>query len=350
MKGTLFLAGLSIAVLGVPLIAAAQVPVRVEPRIPEMARPQTYPLMCRGTTRLSVSARPQRIALLIFTRGTRPSTAGLQPGECSWIDRGVSAAEPNVVAHHIPQGADGAAPYLWTEALWAPNAYWTFEVYNDGRGSLVAVGAYATVLTASGTAVKIERPSANEIRLRAATLASLELKLSTFASALTGAERQVWLRLMRNAALAPTEDPRSVPVQPILNRPGTPGGPAPDHLVGIIAEAGREGIGPKQDDPVPPAPSSTVAIGPKQDDPSTPGVARKLFEFSTQLSAEERGGLDWLLSRASSPGPKPGTPGGTPPELSPSLRQALGIDPLAIGPKQDDPRPPAPDGLWVLRY
>ena len=33
-----------------------------------------------------------------------------------------------------------------------------------------------------------------------------------------------------------------------------------------------------------------------------------------------------------------------------SLRQALGIDPLAIGPKQDDPRPPTPEQRWILRY
>ena len=51
------------------------------------------------------------------------------------------------------------------------------------------------------------------------------------------------------------------------------------------------------------------------------------------------------------PSGRPGTPGGLPPGTTVSLRQALGIDVLAIGPKQDDPAPPPPSrGSWLLRY
>jgi hypothetical protein len=35
-----------------------------------------------------------------------------------------------------------------------------------------------------------------------------------------------------------------------------------------------------------------------------------------------------------------------------SLRQALGVDALSIGPKQEDPTraPPKPETRWIVRY
>jgi hypothetical protein len=118
---------------------------------------------------------------------------------------------------------------------------------------------------------------------------------------------------------------------------------------------GAVAIGPKQDDPGAPRPgrAGAVAIGPKQDDPAPPpqSLGRRIAELSAQLPAEERGALNWLLTRAAAtPEGRPGTPGGLPPGASVSLRQALGIDVLAIGPKQDDPAPPPPAGRWMLRY
>jgi hypothetical protein len=196
---------------------------------------------------------------------------------------------------------------------------------------------------------QIERQVAREVTLRAANLASLERTLAAFVGGLTQAERQVWNRVVRNAALAPSENPRAVRVQPIVSGPGTPGAATPDRLAGIIVQGGRESIGPKQDDPGTP-PSNRTTLDPRQDGPTTAGVARKLQALAAGLPLEERAGIDWLLSRATTGGRRPGTPGGAPPEVRPSLRQALGIDPLAIGPKQDDPRPPAPDARWVLRF
>jgi hypothetical protein len=113
-------------------------------------------------------------------------------------------------------------------------------------------------------------------------------------------------------------------------------------------------IGPKQDDPAPrPGRVGAVAIGPKQDDPAPPpqSLARRIAALAASSPAEEQAALNWLLTRAASaPEGRPGTPGGLPPGTTVSLRQALGIEPLAIGPKQDDPRPPTPDQRWILRF
>jgi hypothetical protein len=134
------------------------------------------------------------------------------------------------------------------------------------------------------------------------------------------------------------------------DRPGTPAADAP-RPAGTSAVA----IGPKQDDPSRPGRGGAVCIGPKQDDPAPPpqALGRRLAALATTLPPEERGAMDWLLTRAAlaaEPG-RPGTPGGLPPGTTVSLRQALGIDVLAIGPKQDDPAPPAPSrGSWILRY
>ncbi len=132
--------------------------------------------------------------------------------------------------------------------------------------------------------------------------------------------------------------------------------------------AGTVAIGPKQDDPSRPGRvrAGAVAIGPKQDDPAPPpqSLGRRIADLSARISPEERAALNWLLTRAAAE-VRPGTVGGLPPgPCNPeagcraptggtpnvSLRQALGIEPLAIGPKQDDPAPPPPAQRWMLRY
>lgn len=147
------------------------------------------------------------------------------------------------------------------------------------------------------------------------------------------------------------------PKQDDPGRPGSTGavaiGPKQDDP-GRPARAGVVAARPGDDEPGAPRPgNAAVAIGPKQDDPAPPSqsLGRRLTEFWRRLPAEERGALDWLLTRAAAaPEGRPGTPGGLPPGMAVSLRQALGIDRLAIGPKQDDPTPPPPSRRWMLRY
>jgi hypothetical protein len=240
----------------------------------------------------------------------------------------------------------------------------------------------------------------------ASHLRSLQTRLHGFVAGLPAEERALWQRVLLRAATAPVAAPASeVRVTPVLqigpgggceDQPGmddaagrvalivqggrtagaasgivVQGGRTPSSRGGIVVQGGRTpsgtprdanaprpnpagtvAIGPKQDDPSRPGRTGAVAIGPKQDDPAPPpqSLGRRIAAFSAQLPAEERGALEWLLTRAAAPEGRPGTPGGLPPGTTISLRQALGIDPLAIGPKQDDPAPPPPAQRWILRF
>jgi hypothetical protein len=73
-------------------------------------------------------------------------------------------------------------------------------------------------------------------------------------------------------------------------------------------------------------------------------------------SAEGRpatpGGLPAGAASVARPLGQPG-PGGLPEGIAVSLRQALGVDALSIGPKQEDPvrAPPTPPATrWTLRH
>ena len=77
----------------------------------EAARtPEGYPLVCRGvdtfTTESSscegcVNVDDRKYVGFRFIRGSKPSGKGLAPGECSWLDRGMSADEPNVLVQEL---------------------------------------------------------------------------------------------------------------------------------------------------------------------------------------------------------------------------------------------------------
>ena len=227
------------------------------------------------------------------------------------------------------------------------------------------------------------------VTLEPAHLQSLETRLNAWAAALPGAERALWDDVLRRAASAPvaTGEIRVAPVLQIGPGGGceSPGAREDARRVGIIVQGGREaaeragiiiqgglvarpgaGIaeGVRRSDRataggrpgvaaarVPrPQNSCIVAIGPKQDDPAAPpqSLGRRLAGLASDLPEEERGALNWLLTRAIA---VPGTANPNDPRPTPaaSVRRALGLDPLAIGPKQDDPAPPPPS-RWVLRY
>lgn len=255
------------------------------------------------------------------------------------------------------------------------------------------------------------------VTVDATHLRSLQGRLDGFAGGLRAEERALWNRLLLRAASAPTAG-ADVRVLPVLQigpgggcddggmRGGTgrvtiivQGGRTASPSSGIVVQGGRAAQGSVGGArvggrPGTPAgvirPTDVVSIGPKQEDPARPApesLARRITEFSGQLPAEERGALEWLLTRAAAvPEARPATPGGLPPGAavasapegrsgttvagvarpignpgpgglpegtSASLRQALGVDPLSIGPKQEDPArgprtPPAT--RWTLRY
>jgi hypothetical protein len=223
-------------------------------------------------------------------------------------------------------------------------------------------------------------------------LRSLQGRLDGFSSGLSAEERVLWNRMLLRAAQAPAggADVRVLPVLQI--GPGGGCEPGPDDgpsRVGIIVQGGRTAMGGVAAGgssciivqggrgaagggaapagrarvggrPGAPAarvvrPTEAVSIGPKQEDPARPApesLARRITQLSGQLPAEERGALEWLLTRAAAvPEGRPATPGGLPEGVS--LRQALGVEPLAIGPKLEDPTrgPPTPPATrWIVRH
>ncbi|HEX6038774.1 hypothetical protein [Longimicrobium sp.] len=233
------------------------------------------------------------------------------------------------------------------------------------------VGGLRTNARAQATA-----PATASIVLQPAHLRSLQGRLDAFAATLPAEELALWEGMLMRAASAQS-GAGEVHVTPVLRiGPGggcddaqgaddapsriaiivqggrtasggiiVQGGRTPSSRSGIIVQGGRAADAPR------PTPAGTVAIGPKQDDPAPPqSLGRRLAALGQTLSPEERGALEWLLTRAAA-APQ-GMPGGLPPGPCQcvSLRQALGIDALAIGPKQDDPAPPPPAQRWILRY
>src|SRR4030095_15951822 len=107
---------------------------------------QSYPLVCRGSANLGIGSAPGDGNIgFVFTRGTKPASQGLAPGECSWVDRGVRTEEPDRVSQHVENGIQSlrgnlAAENRWYEELHSPDRYWTFMVYNDRQGQMIVTG------------------------------------------------------------------------------------------------------------------------------------------------------------------------------------------------------------------
>lgn len=86
--------------------------------------PAVYPMRCLGNGSM---ASAQGATLLVrFTKSSRPATESLQPGQCSWLDRGVNGNEPSEIA--VPL-ASAAQAQNGVEQINAGGT-WTFWVYN----------------------------------------------------------------------------------------------------------------------------------------------------------------------------------------------------------------------------
>lgn len=122
--------------------------------------PPTYPLVCRGaadaalrTTDATVSAnpedatpdrKPERTFALKFRKAAGRASDGLAAGECSWMDRALNAAEPDQLVQQVSEGADSDPQHKWFTELRDPENYWTFDVYNDGKGRMIVTKARAS--------------------------------------------------------------------------------------------------------------------------------------------------------------------------------------------------------------
>lgn len=127
---------------------------------------QTYELRCRGgglkfksTPGRTLSSGEQMMNVTIdFAAGTQGAGAGtpiLNPGQCSWIDRGFRTGEPAQIRlelvyfaqqsqslHGSPVDRTPTAAERYPDAQNVPqylsssDHYWTFKVYNTGTGYL----------------------------------------------------------------------------------------------------------------------------------------------------------------------------------------------------------------------
>ena len=111
------------------------------------AAQQSYPLVCRGSANLAIGTAPGEGNFgFVFTRGTKPASQGLAPGECSWVDRGMHPQEPDRLSQHVEPNSPSLKGNLapenrWYEELHSPDKYWTFQVYNNGQGQMIVTGA-----------------------------------------------------------------------------------------------------------------------------------------------------------------------------------------------------------------
>jgi hypothetical protein len=104
------------------------------------APPKTFALTCRGGH--GIASAQGATLIVTFVRAAHPAGQGLQPGQCSWLDRAVGAKEPARIV--VPLASAGQA----LDGVKQINAggTWTFQTYNaDGalRATAVAKGAAA---------------------------------------------------------------------------------------------------------------------------------------------------------------------------------------------------------------
>lgn len=95
------------------------------------SRPESYALVCR---RGSGALFGKDGVSFKFTKGAAKAGADLAAGECAWPDRKMSGGEPDVLLAPFTN-------YFGHSSAHRDEQYWTFKVYNDGRGRMVVTGA-----------------------------------------------------------------------------------------------------------------------------------------------------------------------------------------------------------------
>jgi len=72
-----------------------------------------------------------------FNRGNRPTDRGLQPGQCSWLDRGLRSNEPTWIIDERPTVGEAQS----SAKLINRGDTWTFWVFNTRAGFLKATAS-----------------------------------------------------------------------------------------------------------------------------------------------------------------------------------------------------------------
>jgi hypothetical protein len=99
--------------------------------------PPDYPIRCRGAR--GMASTDGKNLIVDFKKGDRPATQ-LQPGQCSWLDRGLRLNEPTRITDTRPT-ADEAHK---TAANINAGTTWTFWVTNTGTSLKATASAKGT--------------------------------------------------------------------------------------------------------------------------------------------------------------------------------------------------------------
>lgn len=97
-----------------------------------------FPIRCRGAH--GMASTDGKDLIVVFRKGDRPADQALQPGQCSWLDRGVRANEPTRIADGRPSAVEASNT---AESINAGDT-WTFWVVSAGtffRATASAKGA-----------------------------------------------------------------------------------------------------------------------------------------------------------------------------------------------------------------
>lgn len=128
--------------------------ITIPPVAPARA-PQSFPLVCRGSDKsaegygIDILGDEQAFTLK-FRKAANRADSGLPNGHCSWVDRAVSADEPNIVFHSVKGRNTDKYPVVYNDPDFGwlkvlvnepQDQYWTFWVYNDGKGRLVVTSS-----------------------------------------------------------------------------------------------------------------------------------------------------------------------------------------------------------------
>lgn len=94
-------------------------------------RPESYALICRRGKGASFGKDG---VFFKFVKGASKAGAELASGECAWPDRKMSVDEPDILLAPLTNVFSPSRTHRDEE-------YWTFKVYNDGRGRMIVTGA-----------------------------------------------------------------------------------------------------------------------------------------------------------------------------------------------------------------
>jgi len=161
----IFQLALTLSLLAVVLAASELISSKAEASLdPSMSMQQSYELRCRGGGSMKFNSTPGStsssgeqmtnvtIDFAVGTQGAGTGKPNLNPGQCSWIDRGFRPGEPPQIhleivsfgqqaeaRHGSPVDRSPTAAERYPDAQNVPqylsssDHYWTFWVYNTGQ-------------------------------------------------------------------------------------------------------------------------------------------------------------------------------------------------------------------------